>query len=151
MVCFAQVMHLSCVDTNTSPNRPKKDSTRPSSPRSSIRSVQNNFWASNMIGANRAPILHQDLHNLQTDTNKLPLKPCHRGVSSGVSKAISEPMVCLAQTMLISCTDTNTASKRTEMRFHMTHVPLEFHRVRPNQFLSLWYVGTKYAPILCQD
>jgi hypothetical protein len=61
-------------------------------------------------------------HNLQTDRNKLPLKAHHLGVPSGVSKTISEPMVYLAQTMLLSCSDANTFFKWTETRFHMTHV-----------------------------
>jgi hypothetical protein len=43
---------------------------------------------------------------------------------------ISEPMVRLAQTMHLSCIDTNTVSKRTEMRFHVTHVTQESHLVR---------------------
>jgi hypothetical protein len=46
----------------------------------------------------------------------------------------------------------NTISKRIEMRFYMTHVTLEFHRVHPNQFLRIWYVWCKLwiylAPIL---
>jgi hypothetical protein len=33
----------------------------------------------------------------------------------------------------------------------MTHVILELHRVRPNRFLSLWYIRTNHAPILHQD
>jgi hypothetical protein len=44
------------------------------------------------------------------------------GVQSGASKMIFEPMVSLAQTMLLSCIDTNTVSKQKEVRFHMTHV-----------------------------
>jgi hypothetical protein len=35
---------------------------------------------------------------------------------------ISEPMVYLAQTVHLSCTDTNTVSKPIQMRFHMIHV-----------------------------
>jgi hypothetical protein len=31
--------------------------------------------------------------------------------------------------MHLSCTDTNTVSKWTEMRFHMTHITKEFHHV----------------------
>jgi hypothetical protein len=42
-----------------SPNKPKRDSTWCMSHRSSIRCVQNDFWAYGMFGANRAPILHQ--------------------------------------------------------------------------------------------
>jgi hypothetical protein len=60
-------------------------------------------------------------------------------VPSGASKKICKPMVCLAQTMHLSFTDTNTISKRKEERFHMTHVTSEFHRVRPKWNLSLWY------------
>ena len=32
---------------------------------------------------------------------------------------ISKPMARLAQTVQLSCTNTNTISKRTEMRFHL--------------------------------
>jgi hypothetical protein len=52
----------------------------------------------------------------------------------GASKMISVPMVRLAQTVQLSCSDTNTVSKRTKMRFHMTHVTEEFYRVCPKQF-----------------
>ena len=45
--------------------------------------------------------------------------------------------------MHLSCTDTNTVSKRKEVRFHMTHVTYVFHRVHPKQLLSLWYVRRK--------
>jgi hypothetical protein len=48
------------------------------------------------------------------DRNKLPLQPRHLEVSSGASKMIFEPMVCLAQTMHISCTDIDTISKRSK-------------------------------------
>jgi hypothetical protein len=40
-----------------SPNGPKRDYTWPTSPRSSIRCVKNDFWARVTFGANRAPIL----------------------------------------------------------------------------------------------
>ena len=54
--------------------------------------------------------------------NELPLEPHHLVLPSSASKTISEPMVRLAQTMHLSCTDTNTVSKRKEVRLHMTHV-----------------------------
>jgi hypothetical protein len=47
------------------------------------------------------------------------------------------------QTVHLSCTDTNTVYKQTKMRFHMTHVTYEFHRVHPKLFMSLWYVQCK--------
>jgi hypothetical protein len=72
----------------------------------------------------------------------------HLGVLSGASKTISEPMVCLAQTMHRSFTDTNTIFKWTKIRFHMTHVTLDFHRVRPKWFLRLWFVRHKLCTYL---
>jgi hypothetical protein len=52
-------------------------------------------------------------------------------------------MVRLIETMHPSCTDTDADTKRTKMRFHMTYVTEEFHRVRLKRFLSLWYVQGK--------
>jgi hypothetical protein len=52
----------------------------------------------------------------------IPYDPCHLGVLSGASKMIAEPMVRLAQTMHLSCIDTNTISKWKEVTFHMAHV-----------------------------
>jgi hypothetical protein len=47
-------------------------------------------------------------------------------------------MVRLAQTMNLSCNDTNIVSNRTETRFHMAHITKALHWLRPKQFLSLW-------------
>ena len=58
MVCLAQTMHISYINTNTIYKQTERDSTRPMSPRSSIRCVQNDFWAYGMFSANCAPILH---------------------------------------------------------------------------------------------
>jgi hypothetical protein len=55
----------------------------------------------------------------------------------GTSKTFSEQMVCSVQTMHLSCTDTNTISKQSKMRFHTTHVTYEFRRVCPKLFMSL--------------
>jgi hypothetical protein len=60
-----------------------------------------------------------------------------------VSKTISMPMVCSVQTMLLSCIDTNTISKQTKTRFHMSHISYEFCRVWAKLFMSLWYVQCK--------
>ena len=83
---------------------------------------QKGFPAYGTFDANRAPILRQDWHYLQTDRNELPLEPCNLVLTLGASKTIYEPMECLAQTMHLSCTDTNTVSKQEEERFHMTHL-----------------------------
>jgi hypothetical protein len=93
------------------------------SPRSSIWCVQDDFRAGGTFDTNYAPFLHRDYHYLQADSNKLPLVPCHIGVSSGASKTISKPIVRSVQTVHLYCTDTNTVSKRTKTRFHMTHSP----------------------------
>ena len=92
-----------------------------------------------MFGTNRAPILHR--HWLPTDQNEIPLDPRHLGVPSGASQMISETMVCLAQTVHLSWTD--TGSQQTKTRFHMTHVTKEYHRVHPKRFLILWNVWRK--------
>jgi hypothetical protein len=65
------------------------------------------------------------------DRNDLPVVPRKLGVPSGVSKMIFESMEHLTHTVHLSCTDTDTLSKRKEMRFHRTHVTEEFYRVRP--------------------
>ena len=54
------------------------------------------------------------------DRNEIPLEPRHLGVLSGAVKMISEP--CLEQTMHLSCTNTNTISKQTKTRFHLSLV-----------------------------
>jgi hypothetical protein len=105
-----------------SPNVLKGDSTWPTSPRSSIECVQNDFLAYGTYGANHAPIMHRNEHCLQIDRNELPFEPHHLGVTSGASKTISQSMVRMAQTMHLSCTETNSISKRTERTFYMTHV-----------------------------
>jgi hypothetical protein len=52
----------------------------------------------------------------------LSLETHHLGLPSGASKMISEPMVCLAHIVHLSCTDTNTVTKQKEVRFNMTYV-----------------------------
>jgi hypothetical protein len=106
----------------SSPNRLKRDLTWPITPRSSIGRIKNYFRAYGTFGVNNAPILRQEYHYVQTDQNELPLEPLHLWVPSGESKMILKHMVCLAQTMHLSCTNTNTISKRTEARFDLTHV-----------------------------
>jgi hypothetical protein len=56
---------------------------------------------------------------------------------------IYKAMVHSAQTMHLSCTETNTASKRTKTSFHLSLATQEDQLVRPKQYLSLWYVRRK--------
>jgi hypothetical protein len=113
------------------------------SPRSSIGCVHNNFWAYVTFGTKRCTYLASRLALSLNRPKRLSVEPRHLGVASGVSKIISEPMVHLVQTLHLSCTKTNTVSKQTETRFHKTQVTLEFYRVRPKLFPSLWYVQCK--------
>jgi hypothetical protein len=93
MVHLAQTMHLSCTNTTLSPNGKKRDSTRPTSPRSSIGCIQNDFWAYGTFDANHAPILLQDYRYLRKDRNEVPLELYHLVVPSSVSKLSSRPML----------------------------------------------------------
>jgi hypothetical protein len=56
------------------------------------------------------------------DQIELSLDPHNLGVPSSASKTISEPMVRLAQTIHLSCTDTISVSKWIETMFHKTHI-----------------------------
>ena len=106
--------------------------------------VQIDFHAFGMFHANCAPILHQDLHYLQTDRTEQPLEPLHLGVPKSASKMVSQTMIHQVQTVHISCTETNNVSKWTEARFQMTHVTMEFHRVHP-------MFHANHAPTLHKD
>jgi hypothetical protein len=101
-----------------------------------------------MFGANRAPILCQDCHFLPTEWNKIVHDPRDLGVPSCASKTISEPKVWSAQTVLVPCVKISTIFKWTETSFHMSLAILQFHRVHPKQFLSVWYVRRTDAPTL---
>jgi hypothetical protein len=74
---------------------------------------------------------------------KHPLDLHHLGVLSGASKMISEPTVCFAQTMHLSCADTNTIFEWSKSSFHLSLVTKEYHWVCPKWFLSLRYVRHK--------
>jgi hypothetical protein len=43
----------------------------------------------------------------------------------------------------LSYVDANTVSKRTEMKFHMTHITKVFYQVCPKRFSNLWYARRK--------
>jgi hypothetical protein len=131
-VCTNVVLRLTL-----SPNGPKRASTWPTSPRTTIGRVQNYFWAYGTFGENRAPILHLDQYYLQMDRNDVPLSPRHLGVPSGVSKMIYEPMVRSVQTVHLTCAEIDTISVQTKTRFHLTHITYEYHRGRPKWFPSM--------------
>jgi hypothetical protein len=116
-------MHLYCTDTNTVSKQTEMRFHMTHSPRSSIGCAQLDFRADGTIYTNRVPFLHRDYHYLKTESNKLPLEPHHLGVSLGASKTISEPMVCLAQTGHLYCTNTNTVFEWIKTWLYMTDCP----------------------------
>jgi hypothetical protein len=144
-------VHLYCTDTNTLSKRTETRFHMTHSSRNSIGCVQDDFRSDGTFDTNHAPFLHREYHCLQTDSNKLPLEPRHLGVLSGASKMISEPMVRLAQTVHLYYTDTNTVSKRTETRFHMTHSLTSSIGCVQDDFLSDGTFDTNRAPFLQCD
>jgi hypothetical protein len=101
-----------------------------------------------MISTNGAPILHRQLHYLETDQNKIPHDPRHLGVASGASKIIFEPIVISEQTMHLSCVKISTIPKQTEMSFHLSLEPRSAIRFVQNDFCAYSMIGANRAPIL---
>jgi hypothetical protein len=52
------------------------------------------------------------------------------------------------QTVHLSCIKIRTISKQIEPRFHMSLFTKEYHRVRPEKFLSLWCIRHKSCTYL---
>jgi hypothetical protein len=67
---------------------------------------------------NLAPILTLSLNRLKWDSTWPTSPRC----SIRCVQNIFKPMVHWAQAVHLSCSDTKTISKRTKIRFHMTHV-----------------------------
>jgi hypothetical protein len=61
---------------------------------------------------------------------------------------ISEAMVHLVQTVHLSCTETNTVSKCTEMSIHLSLVTQEYLTVHLNNFWAYGMYGANHAPIM---
>ena len=67
--------------------------------------------------------MRQDYTIPKLTKNKLPLETHHLGVPSGASKRLSEPMVRLAPTVHLSCTDTNSLqTERNEIPYDPVHL-----------------------------
>jgi hypothetical protein len=69
----------------------------------------------------------------------------------GPPEMVSMTEVHSAQTMHLSCAKVNKISKRTKTSFHLTHVTLEYHRVRQNNFQAYGMFGANHAPVLHRD
>jgi len=106
-----QTMHLSCIKISTISKQ-----TGPSFHLSLFtfeyqQIFQNGFLDYGALGANYAPILHQNKHCLQIDQTKIPYDTRHLWGPSGVSKLISEHVVLSMQTVHLSCNKISTISK----------------------------------------
>jgi hypothetical protein len=120
MAHFAQTVHLFALKLTLSPNKKKRDSTWPTSPRVPLGASK---WF-----LSQSYVRHKCFTYL---ASWLALSP--NGSSYHLSlvtseyhrvhpKMISEPMVCLVQTVHLSCCDPNTVSKWKEVTFQMTHI-----------------------------
>jgi hypothetical protein len=132
MVRLAQIVHLSYIDTNIVSKQSKMTlhTTHVTLDFHRMRPKwflslcyvwrkSSTYVASRiapMFSENRAPILRQDKHYLQTESNEHPHEPHHLGVPSCVSRMISKPMVRLAQTMHLSYSNTKTTSPSSCLR-----------------------------------
>jgi hypothetical protein len=136
MVCSTQTVHLSCVKISTVSKR-----TEMSFHVSLITSEYHWVHLKNFLS------LWYVRRKLCTYlAARLALSPNGPKWASTCALSSSNFIGCIQNNFLaygtfaepahLSCTYTNTVSKRTEMRF-------EFHPVCPKQFLSLWYVQRK--------
>ena len=126
MVCSLQIMHLSCIKISTISKIDQTEHPLEPLHRSTNRCFKNGFLDYGALGANHAPILHQNQHCLQIDRSKIPYDTHHLEVPLGASKLISKHMVCSLQIMNLSCYKISTISKQIKPSFHLslfTEVP----------------------------
>ena len=82
------------------------------------------------------------------EQNELPLDLRHLGGPSSAPKMTSEPIARSVQTVHLSCVETNTIYKQTEMSLPLTHVPLSTIGYVLNDFLARGTFSANYSPIL---
>jgi hypothetical protein len=120
MVCLMQTMHLSCIDLHylqTEQNEIPHDPCHLGVLSDASKMIFPCLW---YVWPKLCTYL---VLILALSPNGLyPRDPRHLGVASGASKKIFELLVCLAQSIHLSCTNTNAVSKQTESRFHTTLV-----------------------------
>jgi hypothetical protein len=122
MVRLAQTVQLSCDKISTNSKQTKTSFHLSLVNLEYHRVHPKQFLSLGTFGTNRATIMLRHWYHHGMDWNETPHEPHHPGVPSASSKLISKPRVRLAQTVTLSCTNTNTVSKQTKTRFAMTHV-----------------------------
>ena len=140
MVRVVQTVHLSCTNANCVSKRTEmrfhKSLVTYEYHRLRPKGFLSLWYAWRKLCTYHAPTLILSPNGPKRDSTcptspDIPQDPCHLRVPSGASKMISEPMVRLAPTMRLSCTNTTSVSKRTEMSFHLSLITKEYQRVRP--------------------
>jgi hypothetical protein len=134
-----------------SPNWPKRASIWAPSPRSTIRCIQNNFWAYGSYGANHAPIMHQNQHYLQKDRKEILHDQRHLGVPSGASKMISKAMLRLVQNVDLSYTEATLSPNRPKQDSIWPTWPCSSIGCVQNDFWAYGTFGANRAPVMNQD
>ena len=122
IVRVAQTTHLSCTDLTLSPNGKEARFQMTHVTLEFHQVCPKRFPSLWYVRRKPCTYLASRLGLSPNGRNELPLKHRHLVAPSGASKTISEPVVCLARTMNLSCTDTNTVFKQKEERFQMTNV-----------------------------
>ena len=123
MVRLAEIVHLSCIETNTF-SKLTKTSLHLTHVTYEFHLVRPKMTSEpNACSA-------QTVHLSCVETNTIS-KRTETSLPLGTDKIISMPMVHSAQTMHVSCARINTISKHNKISFHPTDVTLEFHRVHP--------------------
>jgi hypothetical protein len=149
MVRLTQTEHLSCIDPNTIS---KQIETRFHMTHVEFHRVRLK-WFLSLWYVQRKPCsyLMPWLAVSKMDQNKHPLEPRHLGVSSGASKIIFEPMVRLAQSMHLSCTDTTMSLNGLKRDSSWPTSPRGSIGCAHNNLWAYSMFDANHAPILRQD
>jgi hypothetical protein len=130
-----------------SPNGPKQACIWASSPRSTVRCIQNNFWAYGRFWRKRCTYHAPKLTLSPKGSKRYSTWPTTPRSSIGCIQNSSEAMVRLVQIVDLSCMETNTIDKWIEMRFYMTHVTRSSIGCVQNYFWNYGTFGANYGPI----
>ena len=114
IVCSTQTMHRSCVKISTISKRTKTRFQLSFITYEYHRVRPKRYLSQWYVWRKLCSYLALTLAPSPNRPNEIPHDPHHQEVHSGASKTIYEPMVHWAQTVHLSCTNTNTISKWTE-------------------------------------
>jgi hypothetical protein len=141
-------MHLSCTDTNTvfKWTKTRFHMTHVTLEFQQVRPK----WFLRLWYIRHKPCtyLASRLALYQMNWIKHPVELCHLGVQSGASKTISDPTVCSAQTMHLSCVKISTISNELNQASSWASSPRSTIGCVQNDFWAYGIFSTNHAPIL---